>query len=50
MNKIVIVFIDNILIYSKNKYEHGYHLWTILQTLRENELYANFSKCERYQT
>jgi len=45
----VIVFIDDILIYSKTKEEHDEHLRTVLQTLRENQLYAKFSKCEFYQ-
>lgn len=38
-----IVFIDDILVYSKNQKEHS---WITLQTLRENKLYAKFSKCE----
>ena len=42
----VIVFIDDILVYSKSKGEHEYHLKTILQTLREHRFYAKFSKCE----
>jgi hypothetical protein len=40
------VFIDDILIYSKNEEEHEEHLRLVLQKLREHELYANFSKCE----
>ncbi|XP_057250104.1 uncharacterized protein LOC130591186 [Beta vulgaris subsp. vulgaris] len=40
------VFIDDILIYSKNKEEHEEHLRSVLSTLRENQLYAKFSKCE----
>ena len=42
----VIVFIDEILIYSKTKAEHEKHLCMVLETLRANKLYANFSKCE----
>ncbi|KAK1684707.1 hypothetical protein QYE76_045555 [Lolium multiflorum] len=46
LDKFVIVFIDDILIYSKNKAEHAEHLRLVLQTLREHQLYAKFSKCE----
>ena len=46
LDKFVIVFIDDILIYSKDKQEHKVHLWVVLQTLRERQLYAKFSKCE----
>ena len=46
LDKFVIVFIDDILIYSKNKQEHEQHLITILQLLRNENLYAKFSKCE----
>ncbi|CAN4123666.1 unnamed protein product [Withania somnifera] len=42
----VIVFIDDILVYSRNKSDHGRHLRLILRTLREHKLYAKFSKCE----
>ncbi|GJY19628.1 putative reverse transcriptase domain-containing protein [Tanacetum coccineum] len=45
LDKLVIVFIDDILIYSKNKEEHGEHLKTILNLLRSEKLYAKFSKC-----
>jgi hypothetical protein len=41
----VVVFIDDILIYSKNKEEHAGHLWIVLTGLREHQLYAKFSKC-----
>ncbi|GJX20353.1 putative reverse transcriptase domain-containing protein [Tanacetum coccineum] len=44
LDKLVIVFIDDILIYSKNKEEHGEHLKTILNLLRSEKLYAKFSK------
>ena len=46
LDKFVIVFIDDILIYSKNKHEHKQHLRIVLQTLRERQLYAKFNKCE----
>ena len=46
LDKFVIVFIDDILIYSKTQAEHERHLRTVLQTLRKHQLYAKFSKCE----
>jgi hypothetical protein len=45
LDKFVMVFIDDILIYSKNEEEHGKHLQIILQRLREHQLYAKLSKC-----
>ena len=46
LDKFVIAFNDDILIYSNSKTEHKQHLYTVLQTLRERQLYAKFSKCE----
>ncbi|GKB03204.1 putative reverse transcriptase domain-containing protein [Tanacetum coccineum] len=46
LDKFVILFIDDILIYSKNKKEHEEHIRTILELLKKEELYAKFSKCE----
>ncbi|WVZ63682.1 hypothetical protein U9M48_013295 [Paspalum notatum var. saurae] len=46
LDKFVVVFIDDILIYSKTEAEHEEHLRLVLQRLREHKLYAKFSKCE----
>jgi len=45
-DKFVIVFIDDILIYSKTKEEHAEHLRKVLELLRKEKLYGKFSKCE----
>ena len=46
LDKFVIVFIDDILVYSGNPEEHAEHLQTVLQILRERRLYAKISKCQ----
>jgi hypothetical protein len=46
LDKFVVVFIDDILIFSKNEEEHDKHLRMVLQRLRENQLYAKLNKCE----
>jgi hypothetical protein len=48
-DKFVIVFLDDILIYSKSEEEHEHHLRLVLQVLREHKLYAKLSKCSFYQ-
>jgi hypothetical protein len=44
--KFVVVFIDDILVYSKNEKDHEEHLRIVLTRLRNHKLYAKFSKCE----
>jgi hypothetical protein len=46
LDKFIVVFIDDILIYSKNEAEHAKHLRIVLQHLRDHKLYDKFSKCE----
>jgi hypothetical protein len=46
LDKFVVVFIDDILVYLKNEAEHAKHLHTVLQRLREHHLYAKLSKCD----
>ena len=46
LDRFVMVFIDDIVIYSKSQAEHEEHLKIVLQLLRENQLYAKLSKCE----
>ena len=46
LDKFVVVFIDDILVFSINEEEHEKHLRMVLQKLRENQLYAKLSKCE----
>jgi hypothetical protein len=46
LDQFVVVFIDDILVYSQNEETHEDHLRLVLQKLRENQLYAKFSKCD----
>ena len=46
LDKFVVVFIDDILVYSENEKDHEEHLRTVLTRLRDHQLYAKFSKCE----
>ena len=46
LDQFVIVFIDDILVYSKSADEHALHLRIVLQTLKDRQLFAKFSKCE----
>ncbi|KAG8491582.1 hypothetical protein CXB51_014859 [Gossypium anomalum] len=46
LDRFVVVFIDDILVYSETEAKHDEHLRIVLQVLREKELYAKFSKCE----
>ncbi|GKC50035.1 putative reverse transcriptase domain-containing protein [Tanacetum coccineum] len=46
LDRFVIVFIDDILVYSKTREEHEDHLRTVLEILRQKKLYAKFSKCD----
>jgi hypothetical protein len=46
LEKFMVVFIDDILVYSKSEDEHTKHLHIVLQRLRDHHLYAKFSKCD----
>jgi hypothetical protein len=50
LDKFVVVFIDDILVFSKNNKEHEEHLRIVLQRLRDHQLYVKFSKCEFWLT
>ena len=46
LDQFVVVFVDDILIYSQSEWEHEYHLRIVLQLLRDHQLYTKFNKCE----
>ena len=46
LDQFVVVFVDDILIYSQSEWEHEYHLRIVLQLLRDHQMYAKYSKCE----
>jgi hypothetical protein len=46
LDKFLVVFIDDILVYLENEEDHVEHLWIVLTRLREYQLFAKFSKCE----
>ena len=50
LDQFVVVFVDDILIYSQSEEEHKDHLRVVLQLLRDHQLYAKFSKCEFWLT
>jgi hypothetical protein len=50
LDRFVVVFIDDILIFSKTEEEHEKHLRMVLEKLRSNQFYAKFSKCEFWLT
>ena len=50
LDQFVVVFVDDILIYSQSEWEHEYHLRIVLQLLRNHQLYAKFSKYEFWLT
>ena len=50
LDQFVVVFVDDILIYSQSEWEYEYHLRIILQLLRDHQLYAKFSNCEFWLT
>ena len=50
LDQFVVVFVDDIFIYSQSEWEHEYHLRIVLEFLRDHQLYAKFSKCEFWLT
>ena len=49
LDKFVVIFIEDMLIYSKYEEEHKEHLKIVLQELREHQLFAKFSKCDLFK-
>jgi hypothetical protein len=49
LDKFLIVFLDDILVYSKSEEEHEHHLILVLQVLKEHQMYSKLSKCCFYQ-
>ena len=49
LDKCVIIFTDDILVYSRSREEHAEHLWIVLGKLREHQLFAKLSKCSFWQ-
>ena len=49
LDKFVLVFIDDILVYSKSKEEHGENIHIVLKVQHEHQLYSKFSKCDFYK-
>ena len=45
VDQFFVVFVDDILVYSKDQENHDTHLWVVLETLRKEQLYAKLSKC-----
>ena len=50
LDQFVVVFVNDILIYSQSEWEHEYHLRIVLQLLRDHQLYSKFHKCEFWLT
>lgn len=50
LHKFLLVFVDDILVYSKTKEEHEDHRKVVLQLLREHKIYTKINKCEFFQT
>ena len=46
VDQFVVVFLDDILVYSKDRENHNTHLWIVLENLRKEQLYAKLSECE----